>query len=66
MSIFGMMVMVAPITGPAVGGFITEYMNWRWIYYVNLPLGIPALVLIWWLLPSRPIERRKLDLFGFV
>ena len=65
MAIFGMMVMVAPITGPAVGGFITEYMNWRWIYYVNLPMGIPALVLIWWLLPSRPIERRKLDLFGF-
>jgi DHA2 family multidrug resistance protein len=65
MSIFSMMVMVAPITGPAVGGFITEYMNWRWIYYVNLPMGIPALGLIWWLLPSRPIERRKLDLFGF-
>ena len=65
MAIFGMMVMVAPITGPAFGGFITEYMNWRWIYYVNLPLGIPALVLIWWLLPSRPIETRKLDLFGF-
>ena len=65
MSIFGLMVMVAPITGPAIGGFITEYLNWRWIYYVNLPLGIPALGLIWWLLPSRPIERRKLDLFGF-
>ena len=65
MSIFGMIVMVAPVTGPFIGGLLTEYLNWRWIYYVNLPLGIPALVLIWWLLPSRPIERRKLDLFGF-
>ena len=65
MAIFGMIVMVAPITGPTIGGFITEYMNWRWIYYVNLPLGIPALALIWWLLPSRPIEKRRLDLFGF-
>ena len=65
MAIFGMMVMVAPISGPALGGFITEYFNWRWIYYVNLPVGIPALVLIWWLLPSRPIARRRLDLFGF-
>jgi MFS transporter, DHA2 family, multidrug resistance protein len=65
MAIFGMMVMVAPITGPALGGYITEYLNWRWIFFVNLPLGIPALALIWWLLPSRPIERRKLDLFGF-
>ena len=65
MSIFGMMVMVAPITGPFLGGFLTEYLNWRWIFYVNLPFGLPALALIWWLLPSRPIQRRKLDLFGF-
>jgi DHA2 family multidrug resistance protein len=65
MSVFSMIVMVAPITGPFVGGFLTQYLNWRWIYYVNLPIGIPALVILWWLLPSRPIERRRLDLFGF-
>ena len=65
MAVFGMMVMVAPITGPALGGFLTEYLNWRWIFYVNLPIGIPAFIILWWLLPSRPIERRKLDLFGF-
>ncbi len=65
MAYFGMIVMIAPISGPFLGGLITEYLNWRWIYYVNLPLGIPALVLIWWLLPSRPLVRRKLDLFGY-
>jgi MFS transporter, DHA2 family, multidrug resistance protein len=65
MAIFGMMMMLAPMTGPTIGGYLTEYLNWRWIFYVNLPLGIPALAIIWWLLPSRPIERRKLDLFGF-
>ncbi len=65
MALFGMIVMIAPISGPFLGGFLTQYMNWRWIFYVNLPIGIPAMALIWWLLPSRPIERRRLDLFGF-
>ncbi len=63
--IFGLMVMVAPITGPAIGGYITSNFNWRWIYYINLPVGIPALALIWWLLPSRPIDRRRLDVMGY-
>ena len=65
MSQFGMIVMVAPISGPFLGGFLTEYLSWRWVYYVNLPIGIPALVVLWWLLPSRPVEGRRLDLFGF-
>ena len=62
---FGMIVMVAPISGPFLGGFLTEYLNWRWVYYVNLPIGIPALAILWLLLPSRPREGRRLDLFGF-
>jgi MFS transporter, DHA2 family, multidrug resistance protein len=65
MSVFSMVVMVAPITGPFLGGVLTEYLSWRWIFYVNLPIGIPALAILWWLLPSRQIERRRLDLFGF-
>lgn len=65
MATFGMLVMVAPISGPFLGGFLVEYLNWRWIYYVNLPLGIPALAVLWWLLPSRPVDGRKLDVFGF-
>lgn len=64
-AIWGVVVMIAPISGPFLGGFLTDYLNWRWIFFVNLPIGIPALVLIWWLLPSRPIDRRRLDLFGF-
>ncbi|MEY4270928.1 MAG: hypothetical protein RLZZ58_2144 [Pseudomonadota bacterium] len=66
MSIWGMVVMIGPISGPFLGGFLTETLNWRWVFYVNLPIGIPALVILWWLLPSRPIVRRKLDLFGAV
>jgi len=66
MGIFSMIVMVAPISGPFIGGVITEYLNWRWIFYVNLPIGIPAVIVLWWLLPSRPITQRPLDGFGFV
>lgn len=64
-AIFSMIVMIAPISGPTIGGLLTEYLNWRWIFYVNLPIGIPALVLLWWLLPSRPVIRRRLDIIGF-
>ena len=66
MSIWGMVVMIAPISGPFLGGYLTETLNWRWVFYVNLPIGIPALALLWWLLPSRPIVRRKLDVFGAI
>jgi DHA2 family multidrug resistance protein len=65
MSLWGMAVMIAPISGPMIGGWLTESLNWRWVFYVNLPIGIPTLFVLWWLLPSRPIVDRKLDLFGF-
>ncbi len=64
MSIWGMVVIIGPITGPFLGGFLTENWNWRWVFYINLPIGIPALAILWWLLPSRPIITRKLDVFG--
>jgi MFS transporter, DHA2 family, multidrug resistance protein len=66
MSIWGMVVMIGPISGPFLGGFLTDTLNWRWVFYVNLPIGIPALVILWWLLPSRPIVKRKLDVFGAI
>lgn len=66
MSIWGMVVMIGPISGPFLGGFLTEQLNWRWVFYVNLPIGIPALALLWWLLPSRPRVKRQLDIFGAV
>lgn len=65
MAIWGMGIMVAPIFGPMIGGWLTESYNWRWVFYINLPIGIPTLIVLWWLLPSRPISRRELDKFGF-
>jgi DHA2 family multidrug resistance protein len=64
MAMWGMVVMVAPISGPTIGGLLTDNLSWRWVYFVNLPVGIPSLALMWWLLPSRPITRRALDLPG--
>jgi DHA2 family multidrug resistance protein len=65
MAMWGMGVMIAPIFGPMIGGWLTEWYNWRWVFYINVPIGIPTLVILWWLLPSRPIVRRKLDKTGF-
>ncbi len=65
MAMWGMGIMVAPIFGPMIGGWLTESYNWRWVFYINLPIGIPTIVILWWLLPSRPINKRTLDLFGF-
>ena len=66
MAIWGLVVMIGPISGPFIGGFLTDTLNWRWVFYVNLPIGIPALVLMYWLLPSRAKVDRRLDIFGAV
>ena len=65
MSIWGMGIMVGPIMGPLIGGWLTDNYNWRWVFYVNLPIGIICFAILWALLPSRPIRKRRLDPFGF-
>jgi DHA2 family multidrug resistance protein len=65
MAIWGMGIMIGPILGPLLGGWLTEAVNWRWVFYVNLPFGIVTLVLLWWLLPASRITQRRFDLFGY-
>ncbi|QNQ11023.1 DHA2 family efflux MFS transporter permease subunit [Sphingomonas alpina] len=65
MSVWGMGVMVGPIMGPVIGGWLTESYNWRWVFYVNLPIGIATFAILWFLLPSRPRETRSFDITGF-
>lgn len=66
LSVWGLVVMVAPVMGPMLGGLLTDALNWRWVFYINLPIGIPALAILVWQLPSRPIVRRSLDIVGFI
>lgn len=65
MAIWGMGIMIGPILGPILGGWLTENWNWRAVFYVNVPLGALSLFLLITLLPSRPVARRKFDLTGF-
>ncbi|MEU4237641.1 MFS transporter [Actinoplanes sp. NPDC026619] len=59
--------LVAPLLAPAVGGFLSEYASWRWIFLINLPLGVVALLLSFKLVPDvRSEEPGPLDRRGFL
>lgn len=64
-ALWGMGVMIGPILGPVLGGWITENWSWRWVFYVNVPVGALCLAILLAELPSRRIVRRRFDLFGF-
>lgn len=67
MSLWGIGVMVAPIMGPTIGGWLTEFYSWRWVFYINLPFGILSLLGVLALVDESPIDReRRFDLFGFL
>lgn len=57
---------VASVTGPFVGGYLTDHFSWRWVFYVNLPFGFAALPAIYYNLPWSPRAhgRRPIDLLG--
>ena len=65
MALWGMGIMVGPILGPFLGGWLTENANWRWVFYVNVPLGAVSLAILLAGLPSRERIRRRFDLTGF-
>src|SRR5512136_1258532 len=47
MAFFGVGVVVAPILGPVLGGWLTDNRSWRWVFYINIPFGILALLMVW-------------------
>jgi len=66
MALFGVSVMVGPVLGPVIGGWLTDHFSWRWIFYINVPLGALAFAGIWFFLrESRLSAAAKLDWLGF-
>jgi len=66
MAIWGAGIMVGPILGPLLGGWLTENWDWRWVFFINLPVGIFALWGIARYLPESRPQGERLDIFGFV
>jgi DHA2 family multidrug resistance protein len=66
MALWGMAVMAGPILGPVIGGWLTENYSWRYVFYINLPIGVLTFLGITAFLPeSGKDEGEKLDWFGF-
>ncbi|GAA5345321.1 EmrB/QacA subfamily drug resistance transporter [Planifilum fimeticola] len=68
MSVVGIPVVFAPIIGPVVGGLILQYLSWHWLFFVNLPFGAVALMMMQWKLPRfEALEKSaKLDWLGIL
>jgi DHA2 family multidrug resistance protein len=68
MAFWALGIMAAPILGPTVGGWLTDNYSWRWVFYINLPIGIVSLVMISLFLYDPPYIRRhsamRVDLWG--
>ena len=66
MALFGGGVMIGPILGPVLGGWLTDNYNWRWVFLVNLPVGILCWLIMVRFMPKTETHQRKFDMFGFV
>jgi len=68
MAIFGLGIMVGPMLGPTLGGWLTDAYSWPWIFYINLPLGLLALFATLVLVPDSKYGKRaeKVDALGFL
>src|SRR3981189_3658980 len=67
MSIYAMGVVVAPILGPTLGGWLTDNYSWRWVFYINIPVGIASIVMTKLYIFDPPYlrqEKRRIDYWG--
>lgn len=69
MAVVGLPIVFAPILGPTVGGALIKFWSWHWLFYINIPLVVAALVLVLMYLPTfepDAADRKPFDLFGFL
>jgi MFS transporter, DHA2 family, multidrug resistance protein len=65
MAIWGIGIMIAPIVGPVLGGWLTDHISWRWVYFINVPIGIPTMLFLYRLLGRGTAEPRTFDWRGY-
>jgi DHA2 family multidrug resistance protein len=66
MSVWGMGVVLGPIVGPALGGWLTDDYDWRWVFYINVPFGIISFLGVATFLAESARKRSRFDFFGFL
>ena len=67
MGVFGMGIVAAPVLGPVLGGYITDHLSWRWIFYINVPVGLVSLFATFTAITDPAYlesQRRRIDLIG--
>ena len=64
MAVWGIGILLGPIMGPTIGGFITDHLGWRWVFYINLPIGIINLLMLGAFLRQTPRLRMATDWTG--
>jgi EmrB/QacA subfamily drug resistance transporter len=64
-AILGMPVLLAPLIGPALGGYLVEYVGWRWVFFINVPVGVINVFLVSRILKETPVKAEtRLDVMG--
>ena len=65
MALWGAGIMVAPVLGPTLGGWLTDSFDWRWVFYINVPVGLLAFLGIAFTMPASARHSRSFDFVGF-
>ncbi|NNM44321.1 MAG: DHA2 family efflux MFS transporter permease subunit [Chlamydiae bacterium] len=68
LSIWSTIIVTGPVVGPVLGGYISDWYIWSWIFYINIPVGIFCAISIWLIMKNRGSEKQKVptDLYGIV